>query len=498
MMKKPGLILFISMSVIAVCNAQNVDDALRYSQIFYSGTARFNSMGGAFTALGGDVSTFSQNPAGIGILRSSELIITPQMYHFKSDANFNGSSSQDYLYNFNLGQAGLVINILKHDQEKGLITLNFGYSFNKTNNFNQVINIEGTSNNSSFLDYFVEKSNGYYKDELSDKVPDAFLAWDTWLIDTLPDISTLYGTVYSNYGDDPPSVYGQHMRHIITTDGFTGEHAISFGGNYSNKLFFGLTFGINQLNYESKFEHLESTDAELSSKFTDFNYMFYYRNTGVGYSLKFGTIFKPIETLRIGLAFHAPTIYYIDEEVNDNMTSYFSDRVEPYKSYNNTSVYNYSLTTPFRLETGVAIQVKKIALLSADYEFVDYGTAKFSETGDGYDYTGKNREINNTLQAVNNLRLGAEIRLENLYFRGGYGYYGKAFENDELNSDLDYNSYSVGIGFREQNIYGDLGYTYMSNSRKYIVYDSSIETVISDMDLHRNIISVTFGYKFGF
>ena len=30
------------------------------------------SMGGAFTALGGDISTLSQNPAGIGVFRSSE------------------------------------------------------------------------------------------------------------------------------------------------------------------------------------------------------------------------------------------------------------------------------------------------------------------------------------------------------------------------------------------------------------------------------------------
>lgn len=37
------------------------------------GTARFMSMGGAFTALGGDLSVLGQNPGGIGIYRSSEV-----------------------------------------------------------------------------------------------------------------------------------------------------------------------------------------------------------------------------------------------------------------------------------------------------------------------------------------------------------------------------------------------------------------------------------------
>src|SRR5512137_1242887 len=100
-------IIFLTISGLF---AQNVDDALRYSQIFYTGTARFMSMGGAFTALGGDLSTLSQNPAGIGVFRSSEISLSPQLFYNNTSASFNGIS-KDYLYNFNLGQAGIVSNI---------------------------------------------------------------------------------------------------------------------------------------------------------------------------------------------------------------------------------------------------------------------------------------------------------------------------------------------------------------------------------------------------
>lgn len=56
---------------------QNMDDALRYSRLFYQGTARFNGMSGAFTALGGDISAISLNPAAAGVFRSTEVTITP-------------------------------------------------------------------------------------------------------------------------------------------------------------------------------------------------------------------------------------------------------------------------------------------------------------------------------------------------------------------------------------------------------------------------------------
>jgi hypothetical protein len=507
-MKKLSLIIIASLSILAAANSQNVDDALRYSQVFYSGTARFNSMGGAFTALGGDLSSLSLNPAGIGLFRSSELTITPQLFNFKSSTILFGNKSEDFLYDFNLGQAGIVANIIRNDNEKGLITLNIGYSFNRTNNLNQSINIEGISNKSSLLDHFADELKDINKNDLSreyliannkNTLLDAFLAWDTYLLDTLPGSNISYGTPYSGYGDNADTIYGQQMRRIITSDGYTGEHSFSIGGNYSDKLYFGATLGITRISYEEKYEHRESTDALLTSKFTNFNYAYYYSDRGTGYSVKFGVIYKPVDMLRLGLAFHSPTIYRISEDVSDNMTAYFSYRADPYKSSNETSRFSYILTSPFRVDLGGALQIQKFALISADYELVDYRSAKFSAVkGDNFNYSDKNQEIKNTLKTANNIRLGAEVRLKNLYLRGGYGYYGKTFKEQNLNSNMDYNSLSLGIGFREQNIYADLGFTTLINSRKLILYDSPLEEVSSNLDIKRNIFAVTFGYKFGY
>jgi hypothetical protein len=505
-MKKTGLILLALVGALNTGLAQNVDDALRYSQLFYNGSARFMSMGGAFTAIGGDISSLSQNPAGIGVFRTSELTISPQLFNFRSTTGFNNNTNSDYLYDFTLGQAGVVLNLRNKNKETGMITLNLGYSFNRTNNFNQSIEIQGTGNNNStsLLDYWAKISDGIPAVDsiLARRVPDAFLAWSTWLLDTLPGSTDSYGTVYSNYGKDYPSVYGQEVTRLISTTGYTGEHAISIGGNYSNKLFFGVTLAITKVLYESKFEHSEKTSEVFPSQFTDFNYTYFYRNTGTGYSLKLGAIYKPIEPLRIGFSFHSPTLFRISEYVYDNMYTHING--DDASNSNNTMWYKYALTTPFRATLGAAYQIKKFAVLSAEYEFIDYGMTKFSDTGDDWDYSKDNQEIKDILKSSSNIRAGAEVRLNRLYFRGGYSYYGKAYRAGDINENIDYNAISFGAGFREQNVYVDFGFTRMSNQQNYILYSyfddiqDKLITSSSDININRNSFTVSFGYKFGY
>jgi len=494
-MKRITLILIASFSIFSGVIAQNVDDALRYSQIFYGGTARFMSMGGAFTALGGDISSLSQNPAGLGVFRSSEITLTPQLFHINTAASFNGVNS-DFLYNFNLNQIGVVSNIVKNDNETGLITLNVGYSFNKTNNLNQSIRIQGTGN-SSMADYWAANSNGILKDNLTDAEG---MAYDAWITNpTTISNGFAYGTVYSNYDPNSPSIYGQNVERIITTEGYTGEHAISIGGNYSNKIFFGATLGIDKINYSNHFEHLESTDAVLLSEFKNFTYTENYENKGTGYTLKMGVILKPIEAVRIGLAFHSPTYYHIDETFYENLNSSFTNGGHHEYSIDPTR-YNYALTTPFRALAGVAVQIQKFALLSADYEFVDYSTAKFSQTGDNYDYSAKNLNIKNSLQSTGNIRLGGEFRINKLYLRTGYGYYGKAFKPGEDNANLSYNSISFGAGFREQALSLDFGFTTYKSSQLSYLYPggSSFDPAVANLSTVKNMFTLTMGYKFGY
>ena len=119
-MKRLAIILTIIFSGSALYS-QNLVDALRYSQNFSGGTARSVAMGGAFGALGADFGSLSINPAGIGVYRGSEFTITPGFYYGKTSSSYYGTSDEDYKYNFNLNNLGIILNSTK-DKEDGWIS----------------------------------------------------------------------------------------------------------------------------------------------------------------------------------------------------------------------------------------------------------------------------------------------------------------------------------------------------------------------------------------
>lgn len=492
-MKRSVLTIIAAFTIIVSLSSQNVDDALRYSQVFYGGTARAISMGSAFTSLGADLSAISINPAGAGMFRSFEISFTPQLYYNNTSAVFNGTKSTDFRYNFGLSQAGVAVNLISNDNSTGLVGLNFAYSYNGMNNYNENITIKGVSQNSSMADYWARTSEGTSFHNLTGS---AGIAFDAWMIDTITGSGgTSYGTIFSNYGENANSTYGQTITRVITDEGYKGEHAFSIGGNISNKLFFGATLGISSLRYTGHYDHTEADYQDVITDFKNFTYTDHFEATGTGYSLKLGAILRPIDMLRIGLAFHTPVIYRMHEYFYDNIVANF-DNGDMYTSNNDPMRYNYTLTTPFRVLTGVSVQLKKLAILSVDYEHVDYRMARFSQASDGYDYSTENQSIKDILNTASNFRFGAEFRLGSIYLRGGYGIYGSAFAKGEVNEKLDYNSISGGVGFRQNNFYFDMAYSDFFYSQKYYMYDDPPYLLPATIKSLRNTFTATIGFKF--
>lgn len=496
-MKKSVLILVSAFTIFLSAYSQNIDDAVRYSRIFYGGTARLMSMGGAFTALGADLSSISLNPAGTGMYRSFEFTVTPQLFYNSATSLFYGTRSSDFRYAYGLNQIGVVTNLKSTDNTSGLVGLNFAYSYQRNNNFNENIAVSGYSTNSSMTDYWAAAANGKYKEELTGVVLNVAKAW---LIDTITGHPKTYATVYSHYGDSTFSTYGQKVRRIINNDGYSGEHSFSIGANYSNKFFFGATLGIYRLKYTGHYEHLESDEDNLIYDFKNFTFTDHFEAIGTGYSLKLGAIIRPVEMLRIGIALHSPVIYRIHEYYDQNISSEFENpdsegnysysyKFGPYRN-------SYTLTTPLRAMVGVAVQLKKLAVFSADYELVDYRMARLSNGIENYNYYDENQTIKNSLKTTSNLRLGAELRITNIYLRTGYGVYGSAFKKDESNRDLNYNSISFGVGFRQQNFFFDIGFTNLSyNQQMYLYYNPGVLEAAS-VKSSKNTFTTTLGFKF--
>ena len=342
-------------------------------------------------------------------------------------------------------------------------------------------------------DFWASQANGNYYKDLRGA---AGIAYDAWIIDTISNSgASAYATTFSAYGTNTNSTYGQAIKRVINNDGYTGEHSISIGGNISNKLFFGATLGISQLRYTGHYQHIESDPSNVIPDFKNFVYTDHFEASGTGYSGQIGLIFKPIDFLRLGAALHTPTFYRVSESFYDNITSEFDD-FDKYEASNDKLSYKYSFTTPLRYNLGIAFQIKKFALLSLDYEHLNYSKTRFGNASDSYDYSNENQDIQSILKAANNFRFGAEFRIDKYYLRTGYSYYGKAFKASEVNKDLFYQGVSFGLGMRQQNFYVDMAYSVLFGTSKYYMYNDPPYLAPASINSSKNSFTLTMGVKF--
>ena len=154
-----GIIIAVVTLIFSVTlSAQDQVQAFRYSQVYPVGTARYAAMGGALSAVGGDFTSASTNPAGLGLYRSSELTITPSYYINNSTANYLGGVSKDTEYNFNIGNMGIVT-AFDRKKDEGLVGSVFAFGYNALNNFHSSTTSQGVNPNHSLLDNFTMYAN---------------------------------------------------------------------------------------------------------------------------------------------------------------------------------------------------------------------------------------------------------------------------------------------------------------------------------------------------
>merc|ERR1712054_514004 len=100
------ILTFIMVLACTLASAQTIDDVLRYSTENLQGTARFQAMGGAFGALGGDLSALNVNPAGSAVFNYSEIGFTGTNYNRNNDAFFGNSVRNNTDNSLELNQVG--------------------------------------------------------------------------------------------------------------------------------------------------------------------------------------------------------------------------------------------------------------------------------------------------------------------------------------------------------------------------------------------------------
>jgi hypothetical protein len=492
--------LFITIFACGMMNAQDQVDALRYSQTFAGGTARSTAMGGAFGALGGDFSAVSQNPAGLGVYRGSELTFTPELYYSKTSSRFNGKSESDYKYNFNFNNFGYVSAFHKKGNT-GFIGGAFAFGFNRLNNFHDNILIEGVNKESSLAQSYVESANyGNGNGPVSLNYLDAFSEWlfyDSWVMDQDSN-----GYYYLNPAMlQPDSMLNLLQRNTIKRSGKINEWVFSAGFNFGNILYIGGTFGILPLDY-NEVSAFSERDNGNNSTLEYFRYNETLTVQGTGYTGKFGIIVKPVPQVRIGAAIHLPTSFYLNEVYDASMRSAFvPGTVYPVDESGNpidNAQYSYRIVTPAKFIGSLGLTFGKFLILSSDIEYINYAGMRLRDGGDGYDFSNENQTISDIYRKNINVKSGAEFRFDNFYMRGGFGYYGSPYQKDEPNYDAYRLVYSGGLGFRNDKAFIDLALSYMTGNERLILYqvESAAKPISSELDYHSLKSMITFGFRF--
>src|SRR5689334_6808977 len=88
--------------------AQLPEDALRYGYPLMGGTARNQAIGGAGGSLGGDLTSVYINPAGLGMYKNKEIVITPGYSFINNKYNYRSVDNKGNDNAFSYGTSGVV------------------------------------------------------------------------------------------------------------------------------------------------------------------------------------------------------------------------------------------------------------------------------------------------------------------------------------------------------------------------------------------------------
>lgn len=492
-MKKIVSAICVSL-ILTTAIAQNESDAYRYSNIQFGGTARYNGMGGAFGALGGDISCMVINPAGIGRYTKSDFNFTLLYEGINTSTNFLNNTTNSTRGNLNIGSIGFVGT--KKLDEADWRYLQFGFAYNRTNFFHNNILMTGANSLSSMADVFRSQANGYTGDELEDNFPNtANLAYQAYIID--PDTNSSSNM----FTDRVPYGINVNQTREIERTGYMSEFTFNFAGNYRDKVYIGASFGIPGVRFQEDWTHNEElVDPDFLTSLKDFTYTQTLTSRGVGFNAKFGVIYLPVDFVRLGLALHTPNYFSFNDTWSNTMASNFENG-DQYDVSGPLNSFVWRLRTPSRVIASAAFIILKKAAINVDVEYVDYGKMKLKRDWSdrtGYNFGSENAVIDANFKGVLNVKLGGEVRIiKQFYLRGGYAISQTPYVSGITKTDASIKTISAGIGYRNKGFSVDIGFNYVEFGEDYYPYDPVLYNNMPGM-ITTNIArtSVTCGWKF--
>src|SRR5215210_300244 len=516
-MKKTVLTLAALITAFAAIS-QAPEDVLRYSYFPQHGSARNMAIGGAMGSLGGDINALYVNPAGLGLYKTRELILSPGFVFNSNKADFRGTDTKSNKSGFDIGTSGFVIGF--NTPGSKWTNQAFSLGINQTANFNNFVSYGGRNDISSYSEQFSEQfsKSGFTVDEALNNPYFAYgtaPALYTYLIDVFPNADSTTFNVKALPEFLLEKGIALDQQKTIETKGGIYELALGYAANMDDRLYIGGSLGIPIVNYERFTKYRESDPSgDQNNNFESFELNDYLTTKGFGVNGKLGVIFKPKDAIRLGLAVHTPTYYTLTDRQSTDLTA----NTESYSGIDKVSSTfftggdegktMYTASTAWKAIASASYVFREVndtrrqrAFISADIEYVGYPGSAYK--ADGENITSDDIEYYNQLKSVIKdyyksafiYRLGGELKFNTFMFRLGGAYYSNPYnKKQQLSSNLM--QASGGIGYRNHGMFLDL--TYVHNFNKDVNFPYRLtdkqNTYAMQQNTRGNVV-MTVGFK---
>ena len=483
-----------------------------------NGTARYVGMGGAMEALGADISTMGTNPAGIGMFRKGSASLSFGLVSQEDAADVYGASKTKMSFD----QAGFVYTMRTNVDS----WVNFGLNYHKSSNFNYILGVaDGLKNASQNKLTYAKAKNGLLYPVSGTGIP----YWNESYA-SCSQLDDIYARNLNYDNRDNTWYYDEATGYTMERNqkGYISSYDINLSGNSHNKLYWGLTVGIQDVNYKQYSDYTENLIGPNGS----YNLLVSDDRVidGTGVNLKAGVILRPIDesAFRIGAYVHTPTWYEL-ETSNQTVVS------DGKNSASSSESYEFKLYTPWKFGLSAGHTIGTQLALGATLEYADYGSMDTRyNTGRIYDSWGSyedsesddvmNRHTEETLNGVATLKLGLEFKpVPQMAARLGYNYVSpmykkEGFKDGSLCTDGTYyasttdytnwkstNRITCGLGFKAGRMNLDLAYQYSTTKGEFSPFMNYFDNDTAADDNLCNAVSVsnkrhqllfTLGYTF--
>ncbi|MGM0634503.1 MAG: OmpP1/FadL family transporter [Bacteroidota bacterium] len=499
MFTKQKLLLVFILSLTGVSlSAQDITDALRFTNEDLSGTARFMSMSGAFGALGADMSSLKVNPAGSAVFLTNHGSFTLDLGYSKNKTEFGTESvmkTNERKTNFSLPQAGAVFVFKNNDQSSAVNKLSFGLSYERTNNHSDRNRMLGVTN-SSIGDYFVQRANGIPESTLQGgndlnnsytnigqsqglAAQEAYLAYQSYLINPEEGSNNMYAS------EADADLYYNDM--IQSESGMNGKMIFNGGVQMFEKLYLGLNLNAHFVNYDRFTSYFEQNSG--GGEIQEVLYENDLRTRGSGFSFQLGAIYNPVQSIRIGASYQSPTWFTIDDELTQGIETYSEEFGTESVFPNVINVFpEYRFRSPSKATGSFAYVFGRSGLISIDYTYQDFSSQKFTSAG----FDAQNMQIKESLQATSNINIGGEYKLAEWSFRGGYHFMESPYRNDAFFGDSK--GYSFGLGYSFGNTKLDFAYRLTELDKNEELIQTGLDELASvNNKLTNFVLTLSFG-----